>query len=269
MAAGGRKSLRWRAYRQLDPRARPREGLSRVNIVLVLLILAAVAMAILETEPTLQGPWILVFTWGEWVLGVLFGVEYLLRLWSCVEDPDFGPGWRGRLRFMTSPTAVIDLVSVGASFAPAGQGALLLRFWRLMRIMRLAKLGRMSRAWLHITTAVKSRREELLLSLYAGLVVMAVSSTMLYFVEGTVQPDKFGSIPRSLWWAVATLTTIGYGDVFPITPVGRVLAAITALTSIGVIAMPTGILAAAFSDAVQKHRASLEEQAAEEGELLE
>lgn len=268
MTAQRRPGLRARLYRQLDPKARPRQGLSRLNIALVLLILLAVALAILETEPTLTDDYGRLFAQLELAFGAVFIAEYLARLWVCVEDPEFGPGWRGRLKFVVSPTAIIDLLAAVSSFTPAGQGMLLLRAWRLMRILRLAKLGRMSRAWAHITQAVHSRRAELLLSLYAGLVVMVVSSTLLYFIEGAIQPDKFGSIPRALWWSVATLTTIGYGDVFPVTPLGRILAAITALTSIGVIAMPTGILAAAFSDAIQRHREA-EAQALAEDDGIE
>jgi voltage-gated potassium channel len=263
MTAKRRPGLRARLYRQLDPKARPRQGLSRLNVVLVTLILAAVGLAILETESTViddHGWW---FERLEWGLGSVFAAEYLARLWACVEDPDFGPGWRGRLKFVFSPTALIDLAAVAGSFSPVAQGTLVLRLWRLMRIVRIAKLARMSRAWTHISEAVRSRGAELLLSLYAGLMVMVVSSTLLYFIEGAIQPDKFGSIPRALWWSVATLTTIGYGDVFPVTPLGRILAAITALTSIGVIAMPTGILAAAFSDAIQRHREA-DAKAAEE-----
>jgi voltage-gated potassium channel len=254
MTAVRRPGLRARLYRELDPKARPRQGLSRLNLILIVLILAAVTLAILETEPTLIDDYGRLFAQLELVFGVVFVTEYLARLWVSVDDPEFGPGWRGRLRFMISPSAIVDLLAAASSFTPTGHGLLVLRAWRLMRILRLAKLGRMSRAWSHITLAVHSRRAELLLSLYAGLVVMVVSSTLLYFIEGSIQPDKFGSIPRALWWSVATLTTIGYGDVFPITPLGRMLAAVTALTSIGVIAMPTGILAAAFSDAIQRHR---------------
>ena len=137
---------------------------------------------------------------------------------------------------------------------------MLLRMARLGRILRLAKLGRMSRALEHLSEAVSSRREELLLSLMAGFFLMVVAATALYLAEGAIQPDKFGSILRALWWSVATMTTIGYGDVYPVTPLGKVLAAITAIFSIGFIALPTGILASAFSDAVQRHKSRTDEE---------
>ena len=160
MTAERKPGLRARLYRQLDPKARRRDGLSRLNIVISVLILGAVALAILETEPTLTDDYGRLFDRLEWVFGAAFALEYLARLWVCVEDPDYGPGWRGRLKFVFSLSAIIDLLAVVASFTPSGRGALLLRAWRLMRILRLAKLGRMSRAWGHITEAVSTRRPD-------------------------------------------------------------------------------------------------------------
>lgn len=112
----------------------------------------------------------------------------------------------------------------------------------------------MSRAWRDIAAAIHSRRTELILTLGLALIAMLVASTFLYWAEGDVQPDKFGSIPRALWWSVVTLTTVGYGDVYPVTPLGKIFAAILAVGGIGLIALPTGILAAAFSDAMQRRR---------------
>jgi voltage-gated potassium channel len=135
-----------------------------------------------------------------------------------------------------------------------GAEAFLLRLARLLRILRLARLGRFSVAMSSISEAIGSRRHELLLSLGVAALVLVISSALLYLVEGGVQPDNFGSIPRAMWWSIVTLTTVGYGDVFPMTAVGRILAAITAVTGIGLIAMPAGILAASFSDAMKRQR---------------
>lgn len=250
-------SVRRRLYSALDPRARP-TGLSPLNLVLAILILLATGVAIAETEPTLLPNYGRAFAWAELLLGVLFAFEYAVRLWTAPERNPGVAAWRERLRLLISPAALIDLVAVLASLVMAGgSSALLLRLVRLGRILRLAKLGRMSRAMGHLLEALTSRRDELLLSLFAGLLLMLVSATALYLAEGAIQPDKFGSIPRALWWSVATMTTIGYGDVYPITPLGKLLASIAAISSIGLIAMPTGILAAAFSDAVQRHRDAL------------
>lgn len=247
-------TVRARLYAALDPRARTR-GLSRLNQALIFLILTAGAIAVLETEPSLTRDFQSVFTCLETALGLVFALEYAARLWTAPEQTPDGPAWPQRLRFVVSVTGLIDLLAIFSSFLiTGGSSALLLRFVRLARLLRLAKLGRMSRALDHMVEAVSSRRDELVLSLSAGLVLMIAAATALYLAEGSVQPDKFGSIPRALWWSVATMTTIGYGDVYPVTALGKCLAAAVALISIGVIAMPTGILAASFSDAMQRHR---------------
>ncbi|RYF92838.1 MAG: ion transporter [Caulobacteraceae bacterium] len=246
-------SLRGRLYRQLDPEARS-SGLSLTNLALAVFIIFASVVAIVATEPTIHNRNARLFFLAEFVFGGVFVVEYLARLWVAPERPDSPGPWRARLRFMTSFSGLIDLLTIIATLTPGAPAGPLLRAFRLLRVLRLAKLGRMSSAWRHIGEAISSRRAELFLSLFAGVGLMVFSATLLYLAEGDAQPDKFGSIPRALWWAVATLTTIGYGDIYPITPLGKMLAAVTAVTSIGLIALPTGILAAAFSDAMVRHR---------------
>jgi voltage-gated potassium channel len=125
---------------------------------------------------------------------------------------------------------------------------------QLARLVRLARIGRFSRALNLVFEAIRSRGTELLMAIGIAFALMLAAATLLYIVEGPVQPEAFGSIPRAMWWAVATLTTVGYGDVVPVTPLGRVLAAVTALAGIGFIALPTGILASAFTDALRRAR---------------
>jgi voltage-gated potassium channel len=252
-------SLRARIYRQLDPEAR-RRGLSPTNFVLAVLIVVASVVAIVATEPTIYSRSAQAFVMAEWVFGGIFLVEYLARLWVAAERSTAGGPWKARLAFMLSFSGLVDLLSVIATLTPGAPAGPLLRAFRLLRVLRLAKLGRLSSAWRHMGEAIHSRRAELALSLFAGVGLMVLSATLLYLVEGDVQPDKFGSIPRALWWAVATLTTIGYGDIYPITPLGKMLASVTAVTSIGLIALPTGILAAAFSDAMARHRETAVEE---------
>ena len=246
--------IRRALYVELDPGVRLKRGLSWLNVAISLSILGAVILAILETEPVIATGRERLFDHLEIFFGVFFSAEYVARIWTVAENPKYGDGWRGRFRYALTPAALFDAVAIIASFTtPTGLRPYMLRLLRLLRIIRLAKLGRTTTAMGFLVSAILKRRDELLFSLYVGVFFLLLSATCLYFVEGSVQPDKFGSIPRAMWWATATLTTIGYGDVYPVTPLGKVLAGVCAIAGIGLVAMPTGIMAAAFSDAVQKH----------------
>ena len=248
-------SLRHRAYRQLEPSAWPDKGLSPVNLFLVILIVAAVVEAVLDTEPLISAGREHHFRRVELGLGLVFLVEYLARVWVAVENPRFARLRFPRLRYMATPMAIIDLLAVlPALLAFGGAPSLMLRFFRVLRLLRLAKLGRVSRAWLDIRQAIYDRRHEFGLILGLLGITILVSGSLLYFAEAEAQPDKFGSIPRSLWWAIVTLTTVGYGDAYPVTVLGRILAGVIAITGVTVIALPTGIFAASFSDAMERRR---------------
>ncbi len=258
--------LRRRLYVQLDPAAWPRRGLSPINLIVFITIIVTSILAVVETEPTIAKGRDNLFNAMELVVGVFFSIEYVARAWTAAESPRYGPGWRGLLRYVRSPIAIIDLISISTSFlTPAGLQPYLLRAFRVARILRIAKLGRMSNAMSYLIEAMMARRYELLFSLFVSLTFMVFSASLLYLVEGPAQPDKFGSIPRALWWATAALTTIGYGDVYPITVLGRIFAAMTAVAGIGLVAMPTGIMAAAFSEAVQKHSRDIHQAKGAEG----
>ena len=250
----GVQTLKTAVFRQVDPSARPGR-ISFTNKVVIGLILAAVASAILETEPTIAAGNEELFRQLEIGFGSLFLVEYLARLWVADMNPAFAGGRWPRLKFVTSISAIIDLLSIlPALFAFAGGATLALRFVRFFRILRLAKLGRFSSAWKDLGDAIRSRKEELFLAFSLAAFTILIASTLMYWAEGDAQPDKFGSIPRTFWWAIVTMTTVGYGDVYPITPVGRFLSGIVSVAAIGLIALPTGILAAAMSDVMQRRR---------------
>lgn len=227
----------------------PGPGLSVTNRLMVAVILLSVCSAILETEDQLYQAAAAAFGTFELIIVVLFSAEYLARVWTCPERP----GHRSRLRYMTHPAMLIDLVVVLTMiFGLMGLEGTLLRLVRLLRVLRVAKLGKYSSALATLGAAVRDRGHELIVSLLIALLLLLVSSSALYVVEGGDQPEAFGSIPRAMWWSIATLTTVGYGDAVPVTPLGRIFAAVTALTGIGLIAMPAGILAAAFSDVMQR-----------------
>lgn len=251
----GLQSLRKAAYVQLEPDAWPGKGLSPVNLALVFLILIAVAEAVLDTEPTISRGREAMFADLEFGVGIIFLIEYLARLWVEVENPRFQCSRFPRLRYALTPIAIIDLLAVVPSlFAFGGAPTLLLRFFRILRILRLAKLGRMSNAWQDIREAFFDRRHEFALILGLLLLTVLVSGSLMYFAEAEAQPAKFGSIPRALWWAIITMTTIGYGDTYPVTALGRVLGGIIAIAGVMMIALPTGIFASSFTEAMDRRR---------------
>lgn len=250
--------VRRRVFQELEPHARSELGLSHANKFLVVCIVLASALAILDTEPMVAGGREGLFRVAELAFGAIFTVEYLLRLWIAPDNPQWAKYRFPRLRYAFSVQAIIDFLAIVPTFfAFGGGGSVLLRFFRVLRIMRLAKLGRMSNAWHDLATALSERRHELILTVSIAGFVLLVASTLMYWAEADAQPDKFGSIPRAMWWCIVTLTTVGYGDVFPMTVLGKALAGLVALAGIGLIAMPTGILAAAFSDVVQRRREAL------------
>ena len=241
--------------------------MSIANTLVFTLVIAAVSLAVLETEPTIALGHEAFFHHFEDFFGVVFSIEYLARVWCAPENPRYAGPWIGRLKYVFSPASLVDLAAIAVSFfTPTGLKPFALRTFRLIRILRLAKLGRLSLAMGYLIDAIKARRYELLFSFFVGMFFLVTSAAALYVIEGPVQPAQFGSIPRAMWWATATLTTIGYGDVYPITALGKVVAAISAIAGIGLVAMPTGIMAAAFSEAVQRH-AEQEEAAAAESAL--
>lgn len=256
----GQNTARARLYRAFEPTAWPGEGLSPLNRIMFGLIVIAVVVAVIETEDVVTAGRESFFVAAEILFATIFLVEYVARVWVSAEDERFGPGLAGRLRYMATWPAIVDIMALApVLLLPFGSETFLLRLMRLARILRVARLGRFSRAITLILDAIRSRAHELLLSAAVGVALLLVTSTFLYLAEVEAQPDQFGSIPRAMWWSVATLTTVGYGDVYPVTALGRLFAALTAITGIGLIAMPTGILAAAVSDAIQRRRAADEE----------
>ena len=246
--------LRRRLFQALEPSEHLGPGLSRLNRFIVGAIVLSVAFAIIESEHEFYDRAPALFLWVEFGFSIVFLIEYIARLWVAPEDPRY-QGFRGRLRYAMTPAALLDLLAVTPLLLHAvGGEAYVVRMLRVVRVLRLAKLGRFTVATRALSDAIHARRYELMISFGVAFFILLVTSTLMYIVEGHEQPKVFGSIPRAMWWAVATLTTVGYGDVVPVTTMGRVLGGITAATGIGLIAMPTGILAAAMSDAIHTRR---------------
>lgn len=234
----------------------PGDALARwVNLGLAALIVLNVAAIILESVASVRaaaGPWFLAF---EALSVAVFTAEYALRLWSCVEGAAFAGPVSGRLRFALRPMPLIDLAAVLPFYLTFATVDLrFLRVLRLLRILRVAKLARYSTAMQTLGRVLVKKREELSVTLLALLVLLVVASVLMYHAERGAQPEAFASVPAAMWWAVATLTTVGYGDVYPVTALGRLLGAVIAVLGIGMFALPAGILGGAFMEEVSARR---------------
>jgi voltage-gated potassium channel len=246
-------TLRRRVYEILD-KGMAGSGIADViHGALIALILLNVAAAILESVPSIEADHARAFFWLEVLSVAVFTVEYAARLWSSVEHPPLEglSGWRARLHSACSPAMLLDLVS----FLPFYLGLLFsidLRFVLLLRLLRFFKLARYSPGFASLTDAVWTERRALVASTLMFLGVLVMSASVMRFAEQAAQPDKFATIPDAMWWAVITLTTVGYGDVYPITPFGKVVAGVTAMLGVAMLAMPVGIIATSFAREIQR-----------------
>ena len=236
--------------------AAPGDRLSRAfDVFLVVLIASNVLALILETVEPIHRRAPVFFAWVEAVSVELFSAEYVLRVWSCTVSERYRRPVRGRLRYMLSPLALIDLLAILPFFLPFVTADLrTLRAVRLFRLARMVKLGRYSAAMQLTGRVLAARRAELVMTLSILLMLVLLASSLMYFVERDAQPEVFSSIPAAMWWAIETLSTVGYGDLCPVTPLGKLLASVIALLGIGMFALPTGILGAAFVEELQRGR---------------
>lgn len=217
------------------------------DIAIRAVIALNVVAVVLETIPSLDAALRAFFVAFEAFSVAVFTVEYVARVWSCVEAPAYRRPLRGRLRFAATPLALIDLLAVLPSLLPlVGLDLRILRGVRLFRLFRILKLARYSRSLRTMGRAFRRAREELVITLSAAGLAVLITSSIMYYAEHAAQPDRFSSIPASMWWGVVTLTTLGYGDIYPVTPIGRLMGGIFAVAGILLIALPTAILGAAF-----------------------
>jgi voltage-gated potassium channel len=216
------------------------------NLVIVGAIAITTLALIAETVDSLHRQFQSLFAAIEIVSLGLFGTEYVLRLWVITCSPRYSHPLFGRLRFALTPLALIDLLAIAPALVAARVDLRFLRIARLARVLRVLKLARYSQGIGLIGRVVRRKRAELLIALGFFSILLVMTSALMYFAEHDAQPKAFSSIPAAMWWAVVTMTTVGYGDVYPVTSVGRVLAGLTALMGIFAFALPTSILGAGF-----------------------
>ena len=224
------------------------------DIFLLVLIALNTLAVVLETVPSLAAGYGTFFFWFEGASVVIFTIEYGLRLWSCTIRERFRAPVRGRLRFMVTPLALVDLMAIFPFYLPllVQIDFRFIRILRFVRLFRLLKMSRYMRSLRLFGTVVHEKKEELMIAIGMVLVILLFASSVMYMMENAAQPEAFSSIPAAMWWGIATLTTVGYGDVYPVTPLGKVLGSVIALLGVGLVALPAGILASGFSDVIPR-----------------
>lgn len=233
-----------------------------LDIALISLIMVNVIAIVLESVSSIAVQYHQEFLLLEVVSVSIFSIEYLIRLWTCVDRAKYAAmattNTKRRIRYLLSPLALIDLIAILPSLLMF-IFTLDLRFLRVLRLLRVFKLTRYSRAMQLLLQAFIDEGSSLLAAFFIMAVVLILASCGIYLLEHDIQPDKFGSIPAAMWWAMATLTTVGYGDVVPITPLGKLFGGVITLVSMGMVAVPTGLLASSFSEQVRKRRQVFED----------
>jgi voltage-gated potassium channel len=245
--------FRRRLYEILEQGPHGDGASAMVSRGLALLIIVNIVAVILESVPVLKARYGLWFDLLEWMSLIVFSVEYLLRVWVAAEHGAFlRVGDReARLKYTLSATGIIDLLAILpfwlSLFVPID-----LRFLLLFRVLRFFKLGRYSPGMSSLLEAIYAERRALFgcLGLLTGAAV--IWGSLMHIAEGSAQPDKLGTIPDAMWWSIVTLGTIGYGDVIPVTGAGRLIATLTIITGIMMIALPAGIIATAFSNEIHR-----------------
>lgn len=220
------------------------------------LITLNVFSVILETIEVISAPYDEVFKVFEIFSVAVFTIEYFLRIWSCTSEEKYKHPVKGRLRFALTPMAIVDLLAILPFYLPRiiPLDLRFIRALRLFRLFRLFKMARYSQSLRILGNVLMERKEELILTGIVVLILLVLASTLMYHVEHDAQPGAFSSIPAAMWWGVITLTTVGYGDVYPVTTLGKLLGTMVAILGIGMFALPAGILGSGFVEEIQKKR---------------
>lgn len=227
-----------------------------VNYFIILLIALNVMSVIFETVQSFYDRyWTIIWVFEVFSVEI-FTVEYFARLWVCNLDDRYKGVVKGRLRYIVSPLALIDLLAIVPFYLPLFF-ALDLRFiraLRLFRLLRIFKLSRYSDSMAMLGRIVRSRKEDLIITIFIIGIALILSSSMMYYAEHEAQPEKFDSIPNAMYWGVITLATVGYGDIYPVTPLGKFFSAVIALAGVAMFALPAGIIGSSFIEERQKMR---------------
>ncbi|WP_020533577.1 ion transporter [Flexithrix dorotheae] len=189
---------------------------------------------------------------------LVFTIEYLLRLWtSDMLYPKHGK-FKSAIKFMVSFYGLVDLLSILPFYIPFLMKVDLrvVRSMRLLRLLRILKLQRYSTSFKMVISVFREAKSDIAVTLFITFLLLIIASTIMYHLENQIQPNNFSNIGQSFWWAIATLTTVGYGDIYPVTGWGKFISGIIALLGIGVVALPTGIISSKFIEKIREKEKS-------------
>lgn len=230
-----------------------------VNYLLIALIIGNVAAVLLESVNEFYQLYKPYFDIFENLSIMIFSGEYLLRLWSIVEKNPQEAAWKQRIRWVKSGGAIIDLMAI----LPAYLNFFVhldLRFLRVLRLFRLLKLTRYFVSLQILLRVIQREKGSFQAVIFILVIMIVMTASAIYVVENKAQPEAFSSIPQAMWWAVVTLTTVGYGDVTPVTNLGRILGAFITILGVGLAALPAGILASGLANELNQRNQRLEQE---------
>ena len=247
-----------------------------INIFIVVLIILNVVAVMLETVKPIHDKYGDFFDYFDTISVVIFTIEYILRVWSSNHEEKYKGRFWGRVKYMLSPAALIDLIAIFPSylhaFIPGGFDLRILRMLRLLRFLRLFKLTAYTKPAQMIRNVFKKRANELVLSFILAIFLIIIASCIMYFAEHqypTEALSKFSSIPHTIYWSVVSLTTTGYGDMVPLTDIGKTMASIIMLTGVAFFALPAGIITAGFIEEFRINRVKKTHKCPHCGEHIE
>ncbi len=260
-------SAKWRVQEILETAQEDDRASRAFDIFIITLISLNVVAVVLETVAGIRESAGAFFFWFETVSIAVFTFEYVLRIWSCTVVSGHASPLVGRVRYALRPMLLIDLLAIAPAYLTMLPIDLrFLRALRVLRVFRLLKLHRYSVALQTLSRVLVGKKEELVITLFTLLLLLLISSSLMYYAEHDAQPNVFTSIPAAMWWGVATLATVGYGDVYPITPLGKLLAGVVAVLGIGMFALPAGILGGAFVEQLSKRPSKSDPRYTQDGD---
>lgn len=257
--------LRQKLYEYIDDERGNQKYDNLVEYFIFGLIIANVIALVLESYEEINVRYSTFFYLFEIFSVIVFSIEYCLRIWLAdLKYPHLSP-IKARVKYITSFMGIIDVFSILPFYLPyiIKVDLRAIRLLRLFRLLRLLKLNRHFSSLQLISSVIKKTKQDLLVSIFLVSVLLIISSTVMYDIESKAQPEAFANIGQAMWWAVATLTTVGYGDIYPVTGLGKILSTFIALLGIGIVALPTGIISSAFIGEVQNKRAQKQHVAAQ------